>query len=497
MSDDDARTPETREPRRPSRRAVVVAVLVLLGLVIGHEIWWFATAEPAPRVDHARRLQALVERYQPEGEDGWTRFVGAAALVPGLDEAVADRRTEPETVESRTYLDYRGHLKGPVDAPDEIAGELLGIEILREQGAFDLLARAAACPRTVRPLSAPSPLYSQLSFPELSNFRKLSSIRVLMMRLAAARGDQAERVAAFEEALALARACGSQCFLIDRLVALAIIRLTLDELLHELSEAPIDEATGRALLAAMDRQIRLPPMSICYEAERAAMLDIVQYAYTDDGHGDGRLVLARHHEVTNFFGQYGPRGGALIERLAANFLAGRAEITDLTNEFYDNLVAEATMSPLARLDSPFDDGAFVRSLELRHIVLRTYLPAVAAAMARNDDAQMLIAGTRVMLGVETFRARHGRLPVSLDEVADECFPDGLPTDPCHGLPFVYRRIRSDDGTPTYRLYSTGVDSIDDIAAADEDVDAAVSVSGRVGDEGLDLMLNRTRPERDR
>ena len=98
---------------------------------------------------------------------------------------------------------------------------------------------------------------------------------------------------------------------------------------------------------------------------------MIQWAFTDDGHGDGRLDVGKYNQVATETGV--PSLALSLGALRSIFLAGRAETTGLVNEFYDGLVAESKLSALGRAQSPFDADVFAAKLTRRHALVEALM----------------------------------------------------------------------------------------------------------------------------
>ena len=179
----------------------------------------------------------------------------------------------------------------------------------------------------------------------------------------------------------------------------------------------------------------------------------------------------------------------VLGAVAARYLAGRKETTELINELCDGLVGDAERSPVERLDGGFDAAAFHAKLSYRHMFLNMIVPALSKVIQSGDAIDVEIAVTRTMLAIETYRAIHGSLPQRLGDLVPEVLPE-VPIDPLNGRPFVYRLPGTADGRP-YDLYSLGFDGIDNSAEPGD----AFSASGSLGDDGFDVLYTDPRPER--
>ena len=467
--------------RRIRPRTIILVLAAIAVAWIGFEVVWWATSEPAEQIDYYAKAEALVSSHQPEGENGWPvlmealeRYQTAIASMPDVE------RTPRHELDDGSPV-FDSITTGTFDAAD-YPPELEAIELMRTEGALEHLARLRGQTRFVRPMAGNAPPMFSTMLGELAPLRQLSKVRVAMMRIAAVEGDADEQVAALEDGLALARACGSQTFIIDRLVAMAVTSMMLAEARRQIGEGLVDAETARRMIDAIERQA-LPPADLMFEGERLGVLDAIQYCFTDDGHGSGRLKSDAFNSLT--WGGGNPGVG-----VASFFLAGRKETTDRTNEFFDGLAGLAQLNAAERKDAEFDDGQFVANLTHRQVFLRTLLPAVGKALRQEDLMQVQRTATIVMLALEIHRLEHGAYPATLDALAPGIL-DAVPADPIHGGPFVYRL--TPDGPQPYALYSTGADETDDGGV---DAVPGQSRGNPLYDDGTDVTFYEERKPRE-
>src|SRR5204863_887448 len=111
-----------------------------------------------------------------------------------------------------------------------------------------------------------------------------------------------------------------------------------------------------------------------------------------------------------------------------------------------------------------------------------------------DQHTLSMAGTRVMLAIEAFRAEQGRLPTSLDELVPGVLP-ALPVDPFAPDGRLRYRVlaQPDELGRVYLLYSVGADGVDD-GGMEDPRDNMMGLHGT--GTGKDYIINaRQRPER--
>jgi hypothetical protein len=208
----------------------------------------------------------------------------------------------------------------------DVLPELAALTLRGEKGAWKRLAAAAACPRFQR-IIEPDPsrrVMWELYLPELSSLRQLARARVASMRLALRRGDTDEFLRGADESMAIVRACASQFTLIDRLVGHAVASMVLPEIRRSVQETAMKPETLEEISTAMERQLRLPPIELSMRGEEQSLLDLLQYCFTDDGHGDGVLDANRFESLVEY-AVTSPGQGVPMATFAGGLLERRAE----------------------------------------------------------------------------------------------------------------------------------------------------------------------------
>lgn len=493
-------------PEKPWYRPRNVALMLLAVFVVWvfSEVFRGLNARPGGTINYGQKMVRLVESYQKDAPaddpDAWPILLD---LIDRYAEVEAEY--EPPPGADQPAIRYDLIFDPPRLDPDEdydaierkafederiiAAQSLEALGVLAERGVFDLQQRIAQTRRGVRP-AQPGHLIDWL-LPELGPARNVARAGAARMYLAHKAGDDEDVVPAFEQTLALGRVIGSQSTLIDHLVGIAIISLATQELRSQIIERPPDADTLGELLAAMDRQLPLPPIALPLEGERLFVMDTIQWTHTDNGHGNGRLILSAARSFRSFSQTPPPMGGSWIN-IGSIAFASKKQTTRRANEFYDGVVGLSRLPPGQRARSGFDADSFINRLSYRYTLLKTMLPAISHAMQARDQMDLSVAGTRLMLGIELYRARTGDYPRSLDDLTRAILEE-LPTDPyAPDGRFGYRRLARDEDPlgRAYLLYSVGADGEDNDAATDESRPLKGIRSPDKG--GLDFIINRPR-----
>lgn len=416
-------------------------------------------ATPTISVDYRERLTEMAAEGQPTGSNGWPAITDAAIRAVETLELTQDevnRRFERDDPSApRLSMRLEVLLPGTQDdsAPQR-AREMAaaGMVALEEAGIFDQLDDARDAPRFVRDYGSGGPVIEVL-LPDLSPLRTLASVCRVRMWQAAQAGDWDAYVRALDDGLLLADATARQMMLVEQFTGMAIAGLILGEVRMTLLEHAVDPAIITRIEATIDGRLPLASMSRAMEGERMSLHDVVQRTHTDDGTGDGMLILASMAELSASTGAPGPSvGGYPITNVIGYFLPSRKETIARGDAYYDTTIA--------RIDGTSVDPATAelasRELPPQFRLLHIMLPAHDAVTVRQmHDATL--RGTIIMLALERHAADTGAYPETLESLAPAFLP-ALPKDPLAGDgAFIYEQL--DDGG--YRLYSVGANGVDD------------------------------------
>lgn len=486
-------SPTASQPsRRSRRRAWIILALGLLGLgVLIERGARVALAPPGRAGRFVAEFDALLKPYRAaEGPDAWPE-IATAITLRGQLETQAYPTTGSQNYDWRFDALYtpRGLLDNRGPTQDDIERAENAIRIAADLGLPAVLDRIAAARRVVRP----SPEGEVIGFmlPELGYCRYLARYCAGRMALAARTGDHAERVAAFEHALALGRVCASNFTLIDYLVGVAIHQLAFERLRADLVDHPLPPEHLRAALAAIDRQ-PLPPIATAIEGERLGLLDTIEWTHSNLPNNDGHFQPARAAAAMGLItgsatsALHPARWPAPLGNLAGWFLPTKRQTTRRANEMFEGLQRSiAPGIPARERTTVFDADTWLESLPANFVVVRMLVPAFGRALESSDSAAMLRDGTRLALAIELHRATHSSPPDSLAQLVPSILP-ALPIDAVSGCPFGYKPTPDPAApTPGYVLYSLGFDAADNDAAIDtKDPFRALRRKG----PGLDFQL---------
>lgn len=306
--------------------------------------------------------------------------------------------------------------------------------------AFTSLDHLTPDSRCVAP-RASGPLLDEV-IDELGPLRATTALLLARMRLALIDDDGARAADSLRWTLNINRAALGRGSLISGLVAMA----GRESMAHEIRRAVVAGTVGdrEAALLLKTLTAHLSPIDLAwlFDCERCMTLDAIDWFFAEQAAGA---------DVLKDVGVIAPRQEQ--QRLANRFFeSSKAMLSD------DRAIREAAREELAGIQQTIDaskDGA-------RYEPLSTLMPALDKVRGTQRNGALHQSGTMIMLALEIHRAREGRYPQSLDELAPAIIPI-VPKDPlaADGL-FRYKRLAADGGSPRdgYILYSVGFDGED-------------------------------------
>jgi hypothetical protein len=302
-----------------------------------------------------------------------------------------------------------------------------------------------------------------LLLPELGMIRQYAMLLMADTKLAMGEGDWDRAHSDLIASLSMSRQVNRTGFLINHLVAIAIRDQTSSTLETIFAEYP--EAFSRDQLIELTHAFALNQTHVTMKLDAEMMFfdDILQRAYTDDGHGNGRLThkgmqilfdggyldpsdqVQRPIDLENVKQSLtGPISMIAIEDRKSQFLKHRAIIDQVYRVLRDGPeylgLVSGSETQLER-----ETGLFKSPVEL-------LMPALSQALEREFISIMSVEATLTMLAIEIFKRDHGQYPETLHELVPQYLPE-LPNDyfnPGHSIQYVIYG----DG---YQLYSAGTD----------------------------------------
>jgi hypothetical protein len=350
------------------------------------------------------------------------------------------------------------------------------IRSLESAGVFRNLQRLSERTLVARPPMAGHLMDREL--PDVGYARLLARTNAARMELAAVSSDWATFSAAFDQTLTLGRIYVQQTTLLEQLVGTAVSTLALERARVAVTTQHPDPTTLRRMLASLDKQASWPPFSYTLAGERLFVHDSVDKVYSDPDRTPWQAI-------ENLGGSY-QEMPILVKSMG---LPTRDQSIRAIDEIFDQAMAIAPLPPRDRVLAALrlEEDAGRRLKETRQLVAAIFLPNLGKAACVRTIAEAMIAGTRLTLAIELFRAQRATYPKGLGDLAPDIVR-GLPPDPYSQREFRYR-ILMVDGAQSFLLYSVGLDGKDDAGQASPE---GPNLAGTLEGDGFDLVLVQPR-----
>jgi hypothetical protein len=309
--------------------------------------------------------------------------------------------------------------------------------------------------------------------------RTVARLLAVDARVAAVDGDGATVLADLTAMISLSEQLFQpRATLVEQLVGMANFSIATDTVGRILADTPAVLSDDQLKdLAHRIAAWRNGNKAIDFSGERMLFEDVLQRAYTDDGHGDGRMtpsgmallvaytdaapaILRACDPTAKGDGLTVIASRAMAPGLA--FLVGRREENrELYNSILDEMIA-AHQGPSWQWSRRAIDGNEDRlkatmsgiTNKFRYYFVGLLLPALPAVFNAAEHHIQLQDAAEAVVALELWHRRHGQWPARLDELVPELLP-AVPVDRLDGQPLRYL-VR--DGQPT--LYSLGKDRRD-------------------------------------
>jgi hypothetical protein len=426
----------------------------------------FCLAQPRPSVDYIAKQNVTVSGIA--GADRawplWRRAILACSdsakggKVVFSEAVVGTKGEKPTWSKTVTWLDE--HAAGMEIARAAGRKPAMGFILGPTGSAADpSLGWSFADQTTTEPLMS-------ISLPHLNYLRKMSDFLSLDARLAAEHTEGARVEADLLAMLGLGRQLrGSDSFLVIQWLGLELSDEALRRLQSVLFTHPgalTDDQLVRLAHALSGPRVAADLLT--FRGDRDIFDDIVQRAYTDDGHGDGHLTLAGLHFIAKLNLMNPESDPGLLPGWAEAptlplFAASRAQVLAKYDRLQDK--AEANLRrPIREVDlsavkSQITALMYSRVSRLRFALLYKLMPAVPMSQEACEKYLGERDGVVVGIALELYRRHDGHYPASLGQLTPELLPE-IPVDRITGDPVKYKLI---DGEPI--VYSVGADRIDD------------------------------------
>lgn len=315
------------------------------------------------------------------------------------------------------------------------------------------------------PLAPPT---ISILLPHLADLRDMGRLLVLEARDRFYHGDFTAAWNSLDAVHRLAMQLVGGQTLIEQLVGRAMLAIAHQDMRRMLFEVrdtiTSDQLTGVAASHALSEPERVLRANL--DGEQLFFQDVVQYVFTDDGTGNGRLIPSQYDRVT-WLGHADPTaqpGDALArEARTMSIAAVHADRRETLAKYFElwSRMKELLALPLydtrrAELSNLVEQSLAGEMTGRRFALIGLLLPSLSNADQSMREMDMELSALHAIVGVLRCKLEHGSYPSQLSDLP----PGYLSRDPIDAFSGLYLRFRlSPDGAPV--LYSIGRDMVDD------------------------------------
>ena len=301
-------------------------------------------------------------------------------------------------------------------------------------------------------------------FPHLSHMRQMARLLRYDTKVAAIEGDSSRCFSDIQAMFQLAVHVREHPLLINDLLSLSIFSMAFETVRDILEHEP-DTFSSQQRLELREQLLALDAeLDIRFDGERMLMYDIAQRVYTDDGNGDGSLIISNMMDTTSYLETF-----EVQEKNKYSSFSVLAPITDIVFASRKELITEYDL----RLDAveahrgvplyewsenevdaiePLDSPQFIMN---KYFFINLLIPALEKPLLYSQYARAHRNGVVATLYAVGIHQKTGKWPLSLAEA-------GV-TDGWTGKQLLIAVV---DGNPV--VYSAGVDQDDDGGVYHED-----------------------------
>ncbi len=321
-----------------------------------------------------------------------------------------------------------------------------------------------------------NPLVVGILLPHLGEMRRFARHLRADVHLAVSRGDPERYLADINAMLRMAEQTLDEKFLISNLVGMSIGDLVFTTVLKTaFADGLMSDEQLRDLAHSLGGfgggRVRVDPSNELFMVD-----DLLQRFFSDDGRGDGRYIGGPGLEdLYEEWGVARPRAEPLLKAfrpVRAAFVSSRAEIRDRAARFVAAGAADDLLPPWRHDERNSDEayrelvatGIFTVVPFLRSVMNESESGPLKQACASRDLMETRREASITVLAMEAYRRSRGSWPETLVELVPQYMPR-VPLDPFDGQPLRYIAAQDEGSLP--RLYSVGVDQVDDGGVAPE------------------------------
>jgi len=451
---------------RPLWLKIMIRSLQVLGIVVLYMVLCasrFFVGRPTIKVDYIDWLNQTVSQGRDESLNARYDIEAALAHLPEQPDGLVDKVTpdmnDADRARLETYLadcqpafnDLRRAAKKPFywnQYPPLSSAASSALASRQRSTAFSLALATHLTEGTM---------------PALAGRRKLAFALRYRIQYETLRGHGENALQDSLVLMQLGRKLSGTGLLIEEMVGTALTSLGNRCLLNVLAETDVNEPALSRTYTVLSDLIHSDTPWISFDAEKVFVYDMIQRGFTDDGHGNGRILSSGIPLAVS-----DPRT-ALKDFLLFDF-PDRQEVTRNVETFYDSLNQSRHIMPWQQLtDTDQNHGA-------PGVLLDPLNASSEKIIQQTWSLRTSCEATLAVIAIKKYRKIHHQLPDSLKQLVDDSLMQAVPRDYFGPGPLIYRPTGSD-----FLLYSRGEDLRDNGGTAATDDKGRPQTYGPRGD----------------
>ncbi|RIK65753.1 MAG: hypothetical protein DCC65_12165 [Planctomycetota bacterium] len=340
----------------------------------------------------------------------------------------------------------------------------------RARGLHDEAQRLEAAGVVEDPLAPPTVM---ILLPHLSDVRDMGRLLVLDARDRFYHGDFVGAWQSLDTVYRLGMQLVGGQTLIEQLVGRAMLALAGQDMRRMLFDVRDTITADQLAAVTASRALREPKrvLRADLDGEQLFFQDVVQYVFTDDGNGNGRLIPSQFDKVSWLGAEVPVEQSA--EKLAReartmSIAAVHADRRDTLAKYFElwTRMKELLALPLydsrrAELPSLVDQAVQGELGGRKYALVGLLLPSLSNADQSMREADMELSALHALVAVLAYRLENGVYPAQLRDLSG----GGLTREPVDAYSGMYLRFRMNSaGMPI--LYSVGRNLTDDGGSAE-------------------------------
>jgi hypothetical protein len=240
-----------------------------------------------------------------------------------------------------------------------------------------------------------------------------------------------------------------QGLLIEQLVGVAIEAIPLNEISSILKNTDVSTDALRAIQEELAKQFKKQKPIISLEGEKVFWYDQIQRGFTDNGKGDGHVLVRGLPYVVK-------DSKDLLWRLLTFRYPSRQEFVAKIDEYFEQADQLFEETPWDLHNKDLDQDKWNQPIKQFSLMLDIESPAHKRISQIAWRLKTHRAALLALLAIMRYQKNEGQYPEDLNELVSSGYLNSLPMDPFSGRPLVYRK--AEEG---FILYSIGQDLKDD------------------------------------